>query len=66
MDWIGLDWKSPGGRMYRAPYGANKLLTGTGEKRFFEAIISTFNNMYQIAATARFKFYKYLYANEQI
>ena len=27
-DWIGLDgldgWKSPGGRRYRAPYGANK------------------------------------------
>ena len=24
MDWIGLDWVgSPGGRGYRAPYGAN-------------------------------------------
>ena len=22
LDWIG--WKSPGGRRYRAPYGANK------------------------------------------
>ena len=37
MDWIGLDWVgSPGGRGYRAPYGANNyraatLLTG-GQK----------------------------------
>ena len=23
--WDGLDWISPGGVMYRAPYGANKI-----------------------------------------
>ena len=26
IGWVGLDWISPGGVMYRAPYGANKSI----------------------------------------